>query len=74
MNLIEVTLDLAEEPIAGYEWIEEGKGYGEWLVPCALISPPMTLRLVDENELLQMMLRRADENELLMGDDEEPQE
>ena len=36
--LLKVTLALPEKDIAQYEWIEEGKGYREWLLPADLIN------------------------------------
>jgi len=47
-TLLEVTLDLAEADLADYEWIEEGKGYREWLVPARLINSRMKVRVVDD--------------------------
>lgn len=37
-TLLAVDLSLPDEAIADYEWIEEGKGYREWLVPAELIN------------------------------------
>jgi len=44
-------LDLPEQTIADYEWIEDGKTYREWLVPARLINEQASgLCLVDEDE------------------------
>ncbi len=42
---LKVTLDLAEENIAGYEWIQEGFGYREWLVPAELLNANMKVEV-----------------------------
>jgi hypothetical protein len=31
-----VQLDMTDADLARYEWVEEGKGYREWLAPAAL--------------------------------------
>ena len=36
---LEVTLSVEEKALAAFEWIEEGKGYREWLVPARLLNP-----------------------------------
>jgi hypothetical protein len=33
-----LSLDLNEADLAQYEWVEEGKGYREWLMPAALVN------------------------------------
>jgi hypothetical protein len=43
--LLAVTFDLAP-----FEWVEEGKGYREWLVPAAFINAKMSVRLVEDEE------------------------
>jgi hypothetical protein len=37
-TVLEIGLDLPEAAIADYEWIEPGKGYGEWLIPAKIIN------------------------------------
>ena len=44
---MKVTLDLAEEDIAGYEWIQESFGYREWLVPAELLNAKMKAEVHD---------------------------
>ena len=43
-------VELAEDAIADYEWIEEGKPYREWLIPARLINAQGTVRVVNEPE------------------------
>jgi len=45
-----VTVDLAEEDLADYEWIEESKAYREWLVSAPIVNPHMTFRIVKSDE------------------------
>jgi hypothetical protein len=51
---IQVSLDLSEDAIAAYEWVEEtgddppfSKGYREWLLPAVLINAHARLELYD---------------------------
>jgi hypothetical protein len=56
--LLEVRLDLTENDLADFEWIEEGKGYREWLVP-AIINPTITeIQLLDYWE--EKLVRRSE--------------
>jgi hypothetical protein len=42
-------LELSEQTIADYEWIEDGKPYREWLVPAQLVNGKASgLCIVDE--------------------------
>jgi hypothetical protein len=43
-------VDLPEQAIADYEWIEEGKPYREWLVPAQLINAQAKPSVVDTEE------------------------
>ena len=43
---LKVTLDLAKEDIAEYEWIQEF-GYREWLVPAELLNANMKVEVHD---------------------------
>jgi hypothetical protein len=36
--LLRIKLDKRRREIAKFEWIEDGKGYREWLMPAALIN------------------------------------
>jgi hypothetical protein len=36
--LLEIFMSLPEAELAGYEWIEEGKGYREWLIPATVVN------------------------------------
>jgi hypothetical protein len=31
-------IEIAEEVVAPYEWVKEGKPYREWLVPAAVLN------------------------------------
>jgi hypothetical protein len=48
-SLLVVTFDGPEGEIADFEWIEEGKGYREWLIPAALVNSRMTVRPARED-------------------------
>ena len=37
-TLLKVSLRILEADLAEYEWVEENKGYREWLVPADLIN------------------------------------
>src|ERR1700722_2127622 len=44
-------VELLEQTIANYEWIEDGKPYREWLVPARLLNEQASgLSVVDEGE------------------------
>jgi hypothetical protein len=47
-TLLLVELDLTEGDLAQFEWIEEGKGFREWLIPAALINAKGKVRIVEE--------------------------
>jgi hypothetical protein len=49
--LLEVNTDMTESEIAQYEWIEEGKGYREFLVPAAEINSRMKIRIVKDRRM-----------------------
>ena len=40
-------IDIAEDRLRAFEWIEEGKPFREWLVPAAVLNDPGTVRLLD---------------------------
>jgi hypothetical protein len=51
---VQVMLDLPEEAIAAYEWVEKtldgrplNKGYREWLLPATLVNAHARLTLLD---------------------------
>jgi hypothetical protein len=46
-TLLQIELALPEDAIADYEWIEDGKGYREWLVPARLLNEHANVRVVD---------------------------
>ncbi len=48
-TLLKVSLRLTEDDLAPYEWVEEGKGYREWLVPSAVLNPNMTVEIVERD-------------------------
>jgi hypothetical protein len=49
-TLLIVELDLAEEQLRDYEWIEEGKPYREWLIPAALVNAKVRIRTANKTE------------------------
>ena len=42
--LLQITI--AEDLLAAFEWVEEGKPYREWLVPAAVLNDAGTVRLL----------------------------
>jgi hypothetical protein len=46
-------VEIPEDQLTAHEWIEEGKGYREWLVPAALINA-FPVREVSEDEWLEL--------------------
>jgi hypothetical protein len=46
--LLEVTLDIPNEELADWEWVEEGKPYREWLIPAAVVNPGAKIREISE--------------------------
>ncbi|MCP9496815.1 MAG: hypothetical protein MSG64_20450 [Pyrinomonadaceae bacterium MAG19_C2-C3] len=48
-TLLEVTINLSEDELTPYEWIEEEKPYREWLAPAALINSQMRVVIIDED-------------------------
>ena len=44
--LLQITI--ADDLLAAFEWVEEGKPYREWLVPAAVLNDAGTVRLFDE--------------------------
>lgn len=44
-------IEIAEELVAEYEWVEEGKPYREFLVPAALLNEHGTVRLLTDDEV-----------------------
>ncbi len=47
-TLLGVELEMAEEELRQYEWIEEGKGFREFLIPAAIINAKAKVRVVEE--------------------------
>ncbi|MGC1844490.1 MAG: hypothetical protein WA730_19210, partial [Pseudolabrys sp.] len=41
-------IDIAEDLLAAFEWVEESKPYREWLVPAAVLNDAGTVRLLGE--------------------------
>jgi hypothetical protein len=41
-------ITIAEDLLAAFEWVEEGKPYREWLVPAAVLNEAATVRLLDD--------------------------
>jgi hypothetical protein len=48
--LLRIALTLDESEIAHYEWIEEGKGYREWLIPAALLNEHGSVCLIEDDD------------------------
>jgi hypothetical protein len=46
--LLRVRLAITENEIADFEWIEEGKGYREWLIPARLINGRAIIEMIEE--------------------------
>jgi hypothetical protein len=46
-HLLVLRLNFTEAELADYEWVEEGKGYREWLVPAALLNARAQSRFDD---------------------------
>ena len=44
-----------EQYLAGCEWIEEGKGYREWLVPAAVLNAGVPARLLTADEIVELI-------------------
>ena len=42
-------IDIAEDLLTAFEWVEEGTPYREWLVPAAVLNDAGTVRLLDES-------------------------
>ena len=40
-------IDIAEDLLAEFEWVEEGKPLREWLVPAAVLNDAGTVKLSD---------------------------
>jgi hypothetical protein len=49
-TLLEVNLDVSDEDLKLYEWVEELKPYREWLISVALINSKAIVRIIDEDE------------------------
>jgi len=45
-----VTFSILLARLAEFEWVEEGKGYREWLVPAEFINKHATVALALEEE------------------------
>lgn len=43
--VLEVTLNMDESDLTKYEWVEEGKGYREWLIPAKIVNRGKAKRL-----------------------------
>jgi hypothetical protein len=49
--LLEVNIDLTEEQLAQYEWVEEEKNfYREWLIPAAVVNSKAVVQIAEEQE------------------------
>ncbi len=50
-TLLRVDLNLTDDAIADYEWVEEEKGYREWLLPAQLVNEHGTVATVRDEEV-----------------------
>lgn len=48
--VLAVTFSIPLARLAEFEWVEEGKGYREWLVPAEFINKHATVTLAPEDE------------------------
>ena len=44
-TLLRVEMDCTEGDIAKWEWVEEGRGYREWLVPADIVNDLARVRI-----------------------------
>lgn len=49
--LLVIDLNIPEESLAEYEWIEEGKPYQEFLIPANLINTNSKVQVVNKDEI-----------------------
>lgn len=49
-TLLKINFRLPESELAAYEWIEEGKGYREWLAPAVLVNANSSIEIIDVDE------------------------
>jgi hypothetical protein len=54
-TLLRVTVDLDEEALSEWEWVEEGKPYREWLAPAALVNAHGTVEILTEEEEWELL-------------------
>lgn len=47
-TLLEVTTEMTQSEITQYEWVEEDKGFREFLIPAAEINRRMKIRIVED--------------------------
>ena len=61
--LLKVNVPMSESDLDYYEWVEEGKGYREWLVPSELLRRAHAeVSVVEDNSAVEeMWQRRHDE-------------
>ncbi len=59
-TLLALTFDaeFSESDLAPYEWVEEHKGYREWLVPAALLNQKSTVQIEEVDEDPPWLARR----------------
>lgn len=56
--LLRVALDLSEEALGEYEWIEDEKTYREWLIPAQIINANSKIELLDEETADELVAER----------------
>jgi hypothetical protein len=47
--LLEVCTDLSESELLAYEWIEEGQGFREFLVPASIVNSRSRIRIAEDD-------------------------
>ena len=45
---LSISTKLSEKDIEEYEWIEDGKGYREWLIPAQVINPSIGALCIED--------------------------
>jgi hypothetical protein len=45
--LLRVTLHLPESTLHNYEWVEEGRGHREWLIPATVVNQHSCVEVVE---------------------------
>jgi hypothetical protein len=46
--LMEIVTDLTEQELRNYEWVEDGTGFREFLIPASVINARGKVRIIDD--------------------------